>query len=98
MVLHYNRPKMCIVETNFMKKKNRVLIKTFAGENPAAENQNQNQNLDQPMENQDPPAANENQREPEGGNGFNWWGIVKEIQLFVVGFVASLLPGYHNND
>lgn len=50
------------------------------------------------MENQDPPAANENQREPEGGNGFNWWGIVKEIQLFVVGFIASLLPGYHNND
>ncbi|XP_038984765.1 uncharacterized protein LOC120111557 [Phoenix dactylifera] len=68
------------------------------GENPAVENENQNQNLDQPMENQDPPAANENQREPEGGNGFNWWGIVKEIQLFVVGFVASLLPGYHNND
>nr|XP_029118625.1 uncharacterized protein LOC105039325 isoform X3 [Elaeis guineensis] len=68
------------------------------GENPAAENQNQNQNVDQPMENQDPPAANENQREPEAGNGFNWWGIVKEIQLFVVGFVASLLPGYHNND
>eukprot|EP01018_Ginkgo_biloba_P030069 Gb_20115 [translate_table: standard] len=25
----------------------------------------------------------------------NWWGIMKEVQMIVVGFVASLLPGFH---
>ncbi|XP_071691114.1 uncharacterized protein [Rutidosis leptorrhynchoides] len=27
-----------------------------------------------------------------------WWGIVKEIQLIVFGFITSLLPGFHNID
>lgn len=35
-------------------------------------------------------------REAEGGQ--RWWGIVKEIQLIVFGFITSLLPGFHNID
>nr|CAD1823180.1 unnamed protein product [Ananas comosus var. bracteatus] len=73
-------------------------------ENHEAENQNQNQNPI-PNENQnqntgdeEPPAANENRPEPERRNGLNWWGIVREVQTFVVGFVTSLLPGFQHND
>ncbi|KVH91133.1 hypothetical protein Ccrd_006854 [Cynara cardunculus var. scolymus] len=42
----------------------------------------------------------ENEREHGGElNGNNrWWGIVKEIQLIVFGFITSLLPGFHNID
>lgn len=32
----------------------------------------------------------------EGAN--QWWGIVKEIQMIVFGFITSLLPGFHNMD
>ncbi|XP_020533748.1 uncharacterized protein LOC105644676 isoform X4 [Jatropha curcas] len=44
--------------------------------------------------------ANENGNvaEPRGVNGGNWWGIVKEIQMIVFGFITSLLPGFHNID
>lgn len=48
-------------------------------------------------------GENEN-REGEGNQGQNeevenrWWGIVKEIQLIVFGFITSLLPGFHNID
>ncbi|GJX28153.1 hypothetical protein Tco_0236232 [Tanacetum coccineum] len=45
--------------------------------------------------------ANQPQNEQENGaiNGNNrWWGIVKEIQLIVFGFITSLLPGFHNID
>ncbi|CAL9063216.1 unnamed protein product [Musa banksii] len=56
-----------------------------------------NQNQNQPAENQGPPDANENHPEPEG-HGNNFWRVVKEIQMFVVGFLTSLLPGFHNND
>ncbi|XP_062226655.1 uncharacterized protein LOC133924929 isoform X2 [Phragmites australis] len=59
-------------------------------------------NLDQAAENQEPGAGagNENQQGAEGeGNRRNWLGgILKEIQLVVVGFVASLLPGFQHND
>ncbi|XP_062184237.1 uncharacterized protein LOC133888122 isoform X2 [Phragmites australis] len=60
-------------------------------------------NLDQAAENQEPGAAagNENQQVgAEGeGNRRNWLGgILKEVQLVVVGFVASLLPGFQHND
>nr|CAB3485694.1 unnamed protein product [Digitaria exilis] len=52
-----------------------------------------------PME---PGAAvgNENPQAAEGeGNQRNWLGgILKEVQLVVVGFVASLLPGFQHND
>ncbi|KAK6914583.1 hypothetical protein RJ641_021904 [Dillenia turbinata] len=34
----------------------------------------------------------------EGNGGNQWWGIVKEIQMIVFGFVTSLLPGYRNID
>uniref|UniRef100_A0A0E0KUW5 Uncharacterized protein n=1 Tax=Oryza punctata TaxID=4537 RepID=A0A0E0KUW5_ORYPU len=59
-------------------------------------------NNDQAAENQEPgaAAANENQQEADGeGNRRNWLGgIFKEVQLVVVGFVASLLPGFQHND
>uniref|UniRef100_A0A0D9W954 Uncharacterized protein n=1 Tax=Leersia perrieri TaxID=77586 RepID=A0A0D9W954_9ORYZ len=59
-------------------------------------------NNGQAAENQEPGAAagNENQQEVEGeGNRRNWLGgIFKEVQLIVVGFVASLLPGFQHND
>ncbi|KAL8238418.1 hypothetical protein R6Q59_014985 [Mikania micrantha] len=43
-------------------------------------------------------AENENQA-MVGGEGVNrLWGIVKEIQLIVFGFITSLLPGFHNID
>ncbi|RWW00210.1 hypothetical protein GW17_00036829 [Ensete ventricosum] len=56
------------------------------------------QNQHPPTEGQERPAANENPLEPEGGRGINWWLIVKEIQVFIIGFVTSLIPGLHNND
>ncbi|XP_039819522.1 uncharacterized protein LOC120681914 isoform X2 [Panicum virgatum] len=59
-------------------------------------------NPDQAAENQEPGAAagNENPQAAEGeGNQRNWFGgILKEVQLVVVGFVASLLPGFQHND
>jgi len=59
-------------------------------------------NPDQAAENQEPGAAagNENPQAAEGeGNQRNWLGgILKEVQLVVVGFVASLLPGFQHND
>ncbi|XP_050218613.1 uncharacterized protein LOC126669242 [Mercurialis annua] len=48
-----------------------------------------------------PPEAGENENIVEGGGrdgGNNWWGIVKEIQMIVFGFITSLLPGFHNID
>ncbi|XP_039819526.1 uncharacterized protein LOC120681914 isoform X6 [Panicum virgatum] len=62
----------------------------------------QNDANGQPNENQEPGAAagNENPQAAEGeGNQRNWFGgILKEVQLVVVGFVASLLPGFQHND
>ncbi|OEL18448.1 hypothetical protein BAE44_0020536 [Dichanthelium oligosanthes] len=59
-------------------------------------------NPDQAAEDQEPGAAagNENPQVVEGeGNQRNWLGgILKEVQLVVVGFVASLLPGFQHND
>uniref|UniRef100_A0A7C9E2R3 Uncharacterized protein n=1 Tax=Opuntia streptacantha TaxID=393608 RepID=A0A7C9E2R3_OPUST len=56
-------------------------------------------------ENDNPPAdaadeVAENEAAPEAGaEGANqWWGIVKEIQMIVFGFITSLLPGFHNMD
>ncbi|XP_058212101.1 uncharacterized protein LOC131324229 [Rhododendron vialii] len=40
---------------------------------------------------------NEHVVEPGADNAGNrWWGIVKEIQMIVFGFITSLLPGFHN--
>lgn len=44
-------------------------------------------------------AENQNAAERGAENGANhWWGIVKEIQMIVFGFISSLLPGFHNID
>ncbi|PKI46150.1 hypothetical protein CRG98_033483 [Punica granatum] len=78
---------------------------------PAAGGQG-NENANLPAEGQagaenENPAANDGNRaaenvnvaEPGAGNGANhWWGIVKEIQMIVFGFMSSLLPGFHNID
>ncbi|KAI4964713.1 hypothetical protein ZWY2020_059795 [Hordeum vulgare] len=59
-------------------------------------------NPDQAAENQEPGAAagDENQQGAEGEANRRSWlgGILKEVQLVVVGFVASLLPGFQHND
>jgi len=59
-------------------------------------------NPDQAAENheQDAVAGNENPQEAEvEGKQRNWLGgVLKEVQLVVVGFVASLLPGFQHND
>ncbi|CAI0427845.1 unnamed protein product [Linum tenue] len=34
----------------------------------------------------------------DGHGGNRWWGIVKEVQMIVFGFITSLLPGFHNID
>ncbi|XP_027332781.1 protein transport protein SEC31 isoform X3 [Abrus precatorius] len=52
----------------------------------------------QPANDADREVENENVAEPGRGNGGNqWWGIVKEIQMIVFGFITSLLPGFHNH-
>lgn len=43
-------------------------------------------------------AGNENAVDPGANGGNQWWGIVKEIQMIVFGFITSLLPGFHNID
>ncbi|CAH8364287.1 unnamed protein product [Eruca vesicaria subsp. sativa] len=43
--------------------------------------------------------ANANENVDAGRQqGNQWWGIVKEIQMIVFGFITSLLPGFHNID
>ncbi|KAF9679844.1 hypothetical protein SADUNF_Sadunf06G0057200 [Salix dunnii] len=55
------------------------------------------ENENRPAEDGNQAAENENAAEPGGDNGgHRWWGIVKEIQMIVVGFITSLLPGFHN--
>ncbi|KAJ3693462.1 hypothetical protein LUZ60_008942 [Juncus effusus] len=65
--------------------------------NVGVENPNPNPNPNQEGENQ---AANPNPNPNgvEGGNRNGVWGIIKEIQMIVVGFVASLLPGFQHHD
>ncbi|ONM14128.1 hypothetical protein ZEAMMB73_Zm00001d002386 [Zea mays] len=71
-------------------------------QNDGNEQPNDPANPDQAAENreQDAAAGNENPQEAEvEGNRRNWLeGVLKEIQLVVVGFVASLLPGFQHND
>ncbi|XP_016580069.1 uncharacterized protein LOC107877826 isoform X2 [Capsicum annuum] len=65
-----------------------------AGEGqPGGENENQQGNdINRVGENE--PAL-----EPGAADGGNrWWGIAKEIQMIVFGFITSLLPGFHNID
>ncbi|KAH1033516.1 hypothetical protein J1N35_045690 [Gossypium stocksii] len=55
------------------------------------------ENENRPADDGNQAVENENQPEPGLGNAGNqWWGIVKEIQMIVFGFITSLLPGFHN--
>ncbi|EEF34577.1 uncharacterized protein LOC8262535 [Ricinus communis] len=64
-----------------------------------AEGQAVADNESHPPEDGNQAVENENIVEPgEGDGGNNWWGIVKEIQMVVFGFITSLLPGFHNVD
>lgn len=63
----------------------------LAGGQPGAENENHAEHNGQ--------QAVINEQEPGMGNdGNRWWGIVKEVQMIVFGFITSLLPGFHNID
>lgn len=70
---------------------------------PAAQQGNENvavagaENENRPAVDGNQAVENENEPEPGLGNAGNqWWGIVKEIQMIVFGFITSLLPGFHN--
>ncbi|XP_038698363.1 uncharacterized protein LOC119995952 isoform X2 [Tripterygium wilfordii] len=68
---------------------------------PLAEGQAGAENDNRPIGdgNQAVENGNENVAEPGVVNGgHRWWGIVKEIQMIVFGFITSLLPGFHNID
>ncbi|GAA0174645.1 hypothetical protein LIER_27988 [Lithospermum erythrorhizon] len=52
-----------------------------------------------PLNNENGAGANEQLGGAEGVQGGNrWWGIVKEVQMIVFGFITSLLPGFHHID
>ncbi|XP_023530470.1 uncharacterized protein LOC111793026 isoform X1 [Cucurbita pepo subsp. pepo] len=64
----------------------------FAEGRAGAEGENQ------PGNEENRAVENENVAEPGAANGgLNWWGVVKEIQMIVFGFITSLLPGFHNH-
>ncbi|XP_052199009.1 uncharacterized protein LOC127806059 [Diospyros lotus] len=64
-----------------------------------AEDHPEAQNENQPPNDGNQAAENEQVVEHGADNGGNrWWGIVKEIQMIVFGFITSLLPGFHNID
>ncbi|KAK6921496.1 hypothetical protein RJ641_012003 [Dillenia turbinata] len=63
-------------------------------EQPGVENENRGEDGNNPLIENDAGGVG-----PVEGNGGNqWWGIVKEIQMIVFGFITSLLPGYRNMD
>lgn len=39
-----------------------------------------------------------NQVQQQAAQGPTWWGFLKEVQMLVVGFVTSLLPGFQHVD
>uniref|UniRef100_A0A5B6YV86 Transmembrane protein n=1 Tax=Davidia involucrata TaxID=16924 RepID=A0A5B6YV86_DAVIN len=66
---------------------------------PVAEGQPGAENENQPANDGNRVIEDEHVAEPAAGNGGNrWWGILKEIQMIVFGFITSLLPGFHNID
>ncbi|KAA8522711.1 hypothetical protein F0562_009127 [Nyssa sinensis] len=66
---------------------------------PVAEGQPGAENENQPANDGNRAIEDEHVVEHGVGNGGNrWWGIVKEIQMIVFGFITSLLPGFHNID
>lgn len=64
------------------------------GNNPQADNQNQ------AAQNERAPAAAVHENLPEAGrrNDNQLLAILKEIQMFVTGFITSLLPGFHHHN
>ncbi|KAK8965414.1 hypothetical protein KSP40_PGU004515 [Platanthera guangdongensis] len=64
------------------------------GNNPQADNQNQ------AAQNVQAPAAAVHENPPEAGrrNENQLLAILKEIQMFVTGFITSLLPGFHHHN
>ncbi|KAH7572549.1 hypothetical protein JRO89_XS04G0273600 [Xanthoceras sorbifolium] len=56
----------------------------------------ENENL--PLNDGNRAAENQNGVQAGVNGGNQWWGIVKEIQMIVFGFITSLLPGFHNID
>lgn len=44
----------------------------------------------------DNPAGDHAQQQAPA-HGAPWWGFLKEVQMLVVGFVTSLLPGFHQH-
>ncbi|KAK2646401.1 hypothetical protein Ddye_021596 [Dipteronia dyeriana] len=63
-----------------------------------AEGQAGAENGNQPQNEGNRAAENQNGVEPGVNGGNQWWGIVKEIQMIIFGFITSLLPGFHNID
>lgn len=57
----------------------------------SAEGNSGEDNQNQPAEGDQPPEP-----EPEQANGLNLWGIAREIQTFIIGFITSLLPGFEH--
>ncbi|XP_068643767.1 uncharacterized protein [Aristolochia californica] len=51
-----------------------------------------------PAENDADPQVIQNENPVEAGRRDGWLGIAREIQVIVIGFITSLLPGYHNID
>ncbi|XP_020581181.1 uncharacterized protein LOC110025198 [Phalaenopsis equestris] len=45
-----------------------------------------------------PAVANENPPEAGRRNQNHFWYVLKEIQMFVIGFITSLLPGFHHHN
>ncbi|XP_038695126.1 uncharacterized protein LOC119992482 isoform X2 [Tripterygium wilfordii] len=68
---------------------------------PLAEGQAGAENDHRPIGDGNQAVENGNEDVAEPGvvnGGHRWWGIVKEIQMIVFGFITSLLPGFHNID
>ncbi|KAK6147439.1 hypothetical protein DH2020_018351 [Rehmannia glutinosa] len=66
---------------------------------PAAEAQgNENDGIAGENENQQANDGNGAVENGQGEAGNRWWGIAKEIQIIVFGFITSLLPGFNNLD
>ncbi|PKU79822.1 uncharacterized protein LOC110102300 [Dendrobium catenatum] len=69
-------------------------MRHFDGIQPAPEG-----NVEADNQNDHPPAVvNENQPEARQRNQNQFWYILKEIQMFFIGFITSLLPGFHHHN
>ncbi|KAG9449235.1 hypothetical protein H6P81_009200 [Aristolochia fimbriata] len=57
-----------------------------------------NEDENRPAANDADPQAIQNENPVEPARREGWLGIAREIQMIVIGFITSLLPGYHNID